>query len=288
MPQGAPGFVGGSMKSRMWTAGRWALLAALWMGGGSARAAEPAESLGLNLDLGVASAYNWRGVNAFGDRQGDQNAFISPGITWTVAPGLTLGYWGAYQVVGDNASAKIDGGVGAENDLVLAYATDVAPAVTATFGLVAYVFPLADEQAAGVASPTYLEPSAAIAWAGPVDLGLKASYFAGVQDELEAYRYLYLVPTVGKSFSLSSTVGLGLSLAMGYKAFAGDYEAASNGNLVDLALTVSVPVDLTDRLYLKPAINAAWTDLDKDPDGGPAGFSDEAFVFGSLNVGVNL
>jgi hypothetical protein len=276
------------MKFRWGTAGGWALLAGLWLGADQARAAEPAESLGLNLDLGVSSAYNWRGVNAFGDRQGDQNAFVAPGITWTVAPGLTLGYWGAYQVVGDNVAAKVDGGVGAENDLVLSYGTEVAPALTASVGLVAYVFPLADEEVAGVASPAYLEPSAAIAWAGPIDLGLKASYFAGVQEELEAYRYLYLVPTVGKSFSLSSRVGLGLSLGLGYKAFAGDYEAASNGNLVDVALSVSVPVELTDRVYAKPALNAAWTDLDRAPDGGPAGFGDEAFVYGSLNVGVNL
>ena len=271
------------MKSRT-----LALLAALWAGAGAARAEAPAESIGLNLDLGVASAYNWRGVNAFGDRQSDQHAFLAPGISWNAAPGLTLGYWGAYQVVGDNASAKVDGGVGAENDLFLAYGAEVADATTVTLGLVAYVFPLADEAAAGVASPTYFEPSAAIAWAGPVDVGLKASYFAGVQDQLEAYRYLYLVPTVGKSFALSSRVGLGVSAALGYKALAGDYEAASNGNVIDVALTVAAPIAVTERFYLKPGINAAWTDLDRAPDGGPATFADEAFVFGSLNVGVNL
>lgn len=266
--------------------GRGVLVAALWAGGGVANA--ESESLGLNLDLGASSAYNWRGINAFGDEQDDQNAFLAPGITWTAAPGLTLGYWGAYQVVGDNASAKLDGGVGAENDLFVAYGTPIAEGTTMTFGLTAYVFPLADEAAAGVANPTYFEPSAAVAWAGPVDVGLKASYFAGVQDELEAYRYLYLLPTVGKSLAISERVGLGMSLGVGYKALAGDYEAASNGNLVDVALSVTAPIAVTERFYVKPGINAAWTDLDRDAEGGEAGFSEEAFVFGSLNVGLNL
>ncbi len=276
------------MTMRRIAAARWMLAALVLTGAVRAGAEESVESLGLNLDLGFATAYNWRGVNAFGDKQGDQNAFVSPGIAWNAAPGLTLGYWGAYQVVGDNASAKIDGGIGAENDLFLAYATEVAPATTVSFGLTAYVFPLADEAAAGVANPTYFEPSAAVAWSGPVDLGFKASYFAGVQDELEAYRYLYLVPAVGKSFSLSSRVGLGLSMAVGYKAFAEDYEAASNGNTVDVALQVAVPVEVTDMFYVKPAVNAAWTDLDRTPAGDKAGFSDEAFVYGSVNIGVNL
>lgn len=267
--------------------GRWALLVALWAGATTARA-EEAKTLGLNLDLGFASAYNWRGLNAFGEKQGDPNAFIAPGITWQAVPGLTLGYWGAFQVVGDNVSAKIDGGVGAENDLILAYTTAIAPATTATFGVVAYVYPLADAVAAGVSNPTYFEPSAAVAWTGPVDLALKASYYAGIQNELEAFRYVYVNPTVGKTLALSSKVGLGLALGVGYKAFASDYAAASNGNRTDVALGVALPIALSEQFYVKPAVNAAWTDLDKAPDGTAANFGDEAFVFGSVNLGANL
>lgn len=264
------------------------LLAILCVGAASARASESAESPSLNLDLGISSAYNWRGINAFGNRQSDSNAFVAPGITWTPSPGLALGYLGAFQVVGDNVSAKIDGGVGAENDLFLSYGTEVAKATTVTFGFVAYVYPLAVAEEAGVASPTYFEPVAGVAWAGPVDVGLKASYFAGVQPQLDAYRYLYLAPTVGKTFELSSRVGLGLSAAFGYKAFADNFAAASNGNRIDVALTVAAPIAVGDGFYLKPALNAAWTDLERNPDGGVAAFTDEAFVYGSLNAGVNL
>lgn len=275
------------MKSRTWWA-RGSLLLAILFAGGAARAADDAAAIGLNLDLGVASAYNWRGVNAFGARQGDPNAFVAPGLTWTAAPGFTLGYWGAYQVVGDNASSKVDTGVGAEQDLILGYAVPVAAGTTVSLGFVAYLYPLADKQVAGVANPTYLEPSAAVAWSGPVDVGLKASYYAGVQRQLDAYRYVYLNPTVGKTFALSSRVGLGLSLGMGYKALADDYAAASNGNRIDVAASVAAPISVGDRFYVKPAINAAWTDLDRTPSGLAAKFDDRAFVFGSLNLGANL
>jgi hypothetical protein len=64
--------------------------------------------------------------------------------------------------------------------------------------------------------------------------------------------------------------------------------AASNGNRVDVALTVAAPIAVTEWLFVKPAVNAAWTDLDRAPDGTGAGVGDEAFVFGSVDVGVNL
>jgi hypothetical protein len=260
---------------------RWFVLAAAWAGAGIARA-DAAESPAWNVDVGFASAYNWRGVNVFGDRQGDQHAFVAPGISWTFAPGLTLGYWGAYQVTGERAAQRIDAGVGAENDLSLAYETEVAADTTVTLGLGAYAYPFAARAAAGVANPAYLEPRAAIGWSGPVDLGLQVSYFAGLEDALAAYRYLYLQPTLEKAVELAPWAGLELSVGLGYKAFAERYATATNGNRVDVAASVALPIALGERYYVKPAASAAWTDLDR------TAFGDEAFVFGAVNVGANL
>ena len=51
------------------------------------------ESIGLNLDLGFATAYVFRGANVFQeDGQMNQNMLIAPGITWSIFDtGLSIG-----------------------------------------------------------------------------------------------------------------------------------------------------------------------------------------------------
>ena len=62
----------------------------------------------LNLDLEAASAYVWRGINVFGEDQNSQAFSVFPSITATFGA-LSLGYWGAFQLSGDNKSALATG-----------------------------------------------------------------------------------------------------------------------------------------------------------------------------------
>ncbi|MBU1238084.1 hypothetical protein KJ865_00110, partial [Myxococcota bacterium] len=89
--------------------------------------AEPAKaeesSLGLNAELQVSSAYVFRGLNVFQKTsQMNQNMLLAPGVTWSVfETGITIGYWGAYQLTGDNRSLNTDVGLNLEQDLYVTY-----------------------------------------------------------------------------------------------------------------------------------------------------------------------
>ncbi|HVZ34176.1 MAG TPA: hypothetical protein VG963_17235, partial [Polyangiaceae bacterium] len=61
----------------------------------------------LNVDVEAASAYVWRGINMFGTKQNTQDFSVFPSITASLG-GLSLGYWGAYQLSGDNKSDLVD------------------------------------------------------------------------------------------------------------------------------------------------------------------------------------
>lgn len=217
--------------------------------------------MGLNVDVGVASAYVWRGLNIFqGGGQSDQNFLLAPSVTWSVAgTGLSVGYWGAYQLNGGNASTLVNVGYGAEQDLILGYETALTDTLSLGAGLVYYFYPLADEEKAGTANPSYLEPGICLSWEGPVTLALKLSYLAGLQDALKNTRYLYINPTLSRGFRLSATVSVELAAGLGYKVY-NDPDAIEEGNFWDIQFTAALPVQL-GRFYVKPSLGVAWTDL---------------------------
>jgi hypothetical protein len=96
-----------------------------------AAAEEAPEGLGLTLTTGVSSIYNWRGRNRFADngKQNDQNALFSVGASYAFGD-FSLSYWGGYQILGDNIGANIDDAVGAEQDLLLGWETELAEDLT--------------------------------------------------------------------------------------------------------------------------------------------------------------
>lgn len=262
------------------------------------------DPIGLNLDLGFATAYVFRGYNVFQeDSQLDQNMLLAPGITWSVFDtGLWIGYWGAFQISGDNIRSNIDGGVGAEQDLLVGYDLGLGEAFTLSFGLAYYFYPFADEAAAGCKVPSYLEPSAGISIATVIDIGLNFTYFAGLQDAVSDYRYLYLNPTLGKSFELHEMVGLDLGVGYGYKFYHPD--SSVNENFHDFLFTLGLPIYLPRGFYVTPSFGMAWTDIRDSssrtgtssyiPTGGAEGATttrsaaDEFVFWGGLNVGVDL
>lgn len=242
------------------------------------------DAIGLNLDLGFASAYVFRGYNVFQkDSQLDQHTLLAPGVTWTVFhTGLSIGYWGAYQISGGDIDDRIDAALGAEQDIILGYTLGLPHDLSLAFSLVGYLYPFADKSDVGAKCPVFLEPGAGLAWAGPIDLSLKVSYFLGLQDEpaIRGISYLYVNPRVGKTFALHKRVKLSAGLGYGFKLWQEGNDGASN--IHDVSLDVSLPIDIIGGLYIAPSVHTGWTNLvDKE-------FADELFAYGALNVGVNL
>jgi hypothetical protein len=248
-------------------------------------AEEPAENdgIGLNLDLGFATAYVFRGLNVFAeDEQLDPHMLLAPGVTWSIFDtGLSVGYWGAYQISGDNLSEKIDAGLGSEQDVILGYALGLPADLTLSFGLTGYIYPWADKAEAGTECPVYVEPLAGLSWAGPLDLSLRVSYIVGLQEEIRDFSYLYVNPRIGRTFALGERVQLALGLGYGFKFWKPGNDGAVNVH--DVAIDLALPIAVAGPLYVTPSVHTGWTNL-----GGSMEFADELYVYGGLNVGVNL
>lgn len=245
---------------------------------------KPDPGLGLALDLGVSSVYVFRGFNMFQkDSQWNQHAFLAPSLTWTIGQsGFQVGYWGAFQFLGDNVGAAIDAGFGAEQDLIVSYSRPLAGDVSAGLAFTAYLYPAAKESVAGTNCPVYLEPALFVTWPGPVDLGLRLAYYHGVQGAVSAYRYVYFTPTVGKTLPLSERVSLALSASAGFKGFLDTTTPTSKTNRFDVLVSAGLPITLVGTFYVKPSVSWAWTDL----DGKSA--SESMVVFGGVNLGATL
>ena len=222
---------------------------------------DPASGLGLTAELTLSSHYVFRGLNVFQESdQLDHRPLLAPGLTWEAFDtGLSLGYWGAFQIYGDNLSRNIDLGIGAEQDLYATFETELAKGVSLEAFLFWYFFPFADEQDAGTSVPSYLEPGVTFGAQLGVDLSLTASYFAGLQDTLSEWRYLYLSPCLSRAFELTADVSLEVALSYGFKLHQPD--STVEENLHDLQLLVRLPIELSDGIVLSPLAGAAWTDL---------------------------
>lgn len=270
-------------------------LAAAILGSQSAAAepvaeTEPEKSVALDTGVGISSAYVWRGYNLFQDTKAmDQNAMVSPALTLSFpATGLSLGYWGAYQLNGENKSALVDAGVGAEQDLILGYERALNQ-LTLSLRLTYYFYPMADEEIAGTRLPSYLEPSAGFSYSLFADLGFNLAYFHGLQEEIKSTRHLYISPSLSKSFEIGATVAVEPALSFGYKIF---NDSEIKDNVYDVLLGVGVPIQATGSFLLTPSVNAAWTNLSDVPLGNGTeekrGFGDEYVVWGGLNLDYSV
>lgn len=242
------------------------------------------ESLGLDIDLGFATAYVFRGINVFQeDGQMNQNMFIAPGITWSIfETGLSIGYWGAFQISGSNISENIDAALGAEQDLLLVYELGLPRDLGLTFALAYYFYPGADVDVMGTKVPSYLEPAIGFGYFGILDAELKVMYFLGLQDEpgIRGISYLYINPHVGKSFSFNDTISLDAGIGYGFKLFNEGNDVAANVH--DFVLNIGVPFLLGEIFYITPGVNLAWTNIPSEE------FSGELVFWGGLNAGVTL
>jgi hypothetical protein len=237
----------------------------------------------LNIDVEGASAYVWRGINVFGVDQNTQVFSVLPSLSATFGA-LSLGYWGAFQLSGDNKSALVDSGVGGQNNFVLKYSGSLDDGLAYSAMLTYWFYPFADEDVAGTATPMYIEPGAGISYLAGADLGLYVGYYRGLQAVTEPASFLYINPSIGKTFPLSDDIGLALGLSAGYKIFTDDPPAEDRA--FDLALNVSVAIPFDDA-YITPQLHAAYATRDDAvvPD---AEFSDSFIAWVGVHVGYDI
>ena len=247
-----------------------------------AETAAPSSPAGVSIDAGFASAYNFRGVNVFGATQSDQHLVFSPSISYSILDtGLSIGYWGAYQINGDNLEANVDAALGHEQDIIIGYSTswlDDTLAFDAV--LTVFLYPFADEDVAGVTCPAYIEPSVTLTYSTVLDFSLQVAYFAAIQEEIEDFRYLYIRPYISKSFQLTKRVTQTIGVGYGYKLF-NDRDNMVD-NVHDIAFDFETSVAITDSFYVAPAFRGGWTNLKKKSAG------EEYFLLGSVNIGFSF
>lgn len=236
-----------------------------------------AAPIGLNLDLGWASAYNFRGWNLYGGgNQLAQHGVMTPSARYVIGEsGFAIQYISAYPTNGGNGRQLFDAGYAGEQDFVVSYTKAPSKQVSVTGSLNAFVYPFARKPVAGTAAPTYLEPGAAVSYSSAVDLTFAASYFAGVQEVLAPYRYFYLRPAVQKKVVVSTRATLQGDLGIGYKI---PTQEKSKDNRVDVGADLKALIAVGST-YFAPGVNYAWSNF--------AGMSGH-MVFASLNAGLDL
>jgi hypothetical protein len=240
----------------------------------------------VNADVEAASAYLWRGINLFGENQNTQAFSVFPSLTATFG-GLSLGYWGAFQLSGDNKSALVDSGVGAETDLIAKYSATIAENLTAYGMLTYWIYLGADKDAAGgVSTPMYLEPGAGLAYSTAADLGLYVGYYRGLQEQVQPASFVYINPSVGKTLPISGDISLALGLSAGYKLYTNVPDGGAKDRPFDLTANIGATFPFSD-MYITPGVHAAFVTRD-DKAVADAGFSDEFIAWAGVHVGYNL
>lgn len=240
-------------------------------------------TIGLGLGVEVSSAYVFRGLNVFQtDSQLDQNLMLAPALSYAVpGTGLTLGYWGAFQITGDNAAVLVAGGIGHEQDLNASYVWTIRPeTLTLTGGLTWYFYPFADPETTGLDLPSFLEPAVDLAYSGPVTLTMKVAYFVGLAGALWEYSYVYFRPRIARVFEFGARFAFGVGLSFGYKLYTDPGEVVQN--VYDVQADWELALRVADGLTLTPAVHLAWTDLDARALGA------EFAVWGGLTANLGI
>ncbi|MBN2723266.1 MAG: hypothetical protein JXR95_04250 [Deltaproteobacteria bacterium] len=240
-------------------------------------AASEDTSLGVNLEVTFSSAYVFRGYNIFQkDSQMNQYGLVAPGLSYTFPDtGLSFGYWGAFQLNGDNKSINSDVGLNLESDFYLSYSRKVTNKLYVKGILTSYVYFFAKDS-----RPTWVEPGV-IAYSNldVVRASIGFYYLLGTQEYIRDAGYLYINPSVSKHFKMGKKP-VNLTLGYGYKHYSDGNEGMSNVH--DLLLTVDTFIQLP-LIYIRPGIGVAWTNIEA-PD---STFSDGFVVWAQLIMGVD-
>jgi hypothetical protein len=244
----------------------------------AAPASTAAPSKLINIDVEAASAYVWRGLNLYGEETSTQNFSLFPSVTATFG-GFSVGYFGGFQLTGDNKTEKVDTGTGAEQDLILKYAGAFSPKLSYSAGLVTWFYPFVDPDVVPVDLPIFMEPGISLGFATAVDLNLYVGYYFALQSENEGGNFVYISPSVGKSLPLTPDIDLALGLSAGYKIYPNLDDGVDPDKAFDLTLNVGATLPFSD-MYVTPQVHAAMVTRAND---------DAEFVaWAGVHVGYNI
>lgn len=239
-----------------------------------------AAGIGLTVDLGLESAYVFRGFNRFQETaQDDQHLLLAPSITWDVfGTGAYVGYWGGFQLNG-NRSANIDIGRGLEQRLFAGFRFAPLDLLFVDAGATYYFFPGAKEEAAGTSFPNAFEIGGRVGVSILFDVTLGVYYRYGIPGAMDGDRYLYLNPTIGKSFSLLGILRLGIEAGYGYKVF--NDRAKFKDNVHDVSGRLYLSASLFG-ISVRPFLAVGWTNFEQLTG------KDEYVVYGGLHVSYSF
>jgi hypothetical protein len=241
----------------------------------------------INVDVEAASAYVWRGINLFGADHNTQDFSVFPSITGTFGA-FTIGYWGAYQLTGDNKSKLVDSGVGAEQDIILGYGGAITDKLSYAAHLTYWIYPAADKVAAGTKTPMFLEPAISALYSTAADLGLQLSYYRGLQDVTNPASFIYVNPSIGKTLPIAGDVSLALGLVGGYKIFTNLPDGKKADGSVDLTFNAGATFPVSN-MYVTPGVHAAFLSrADQAVPSGSVAFKDEFIAWAGVHVGYNV
>ena len=221
------------------------------------------KKLGLEMEVQFASAFVFRGYNVFQhSSQMNSYLFVAPACTWSIAEsGFSVGYWGAYQLVGEDPLGNVDNGSNLEQDLFVSYERRITRRLSMNGMMTLYLFPFATRADAGAQFPTWVEPSVTATYeAGIMRGALFMSYFFGVQSTaaIRDASYLYVNPSLTRTFTVKGR-DLEIKLGYGYKQFTGGNDGMSNTHDVTFAAHLTLPFG---DFFVKPGVGAAWTNLE--------------------------
>src|SRR5262249_21128022 len=106
----------------------------------------------------------------------------------------------------------------------------------------------------------------------------------GLQAATDPASFVYINPSIGKTFPLSGDIGLALALSGGYKIFTDD--PPTKDRALDLGLTVSAAIPFSD-VYVTPQLHAAYVTRD-DKAIPNAGFGDSFVAWAGVHVGYDV
>ena len=249
----------------------------------AATAPSAAPSNLINIDVETASAYVWRGLNLFGENQNTQNFSVFPSVT-AIFGGFSIGYFGAFQLSGDNKVDNVDSGVGAQQTLITKYSGSIADKLSYSADLIYWVYPFASEEVAGTDYPMAVEPGVGLTYATAVNVGLYVGYYRPLQDVNEAGSFVYINPHVGKTLPITADIDLALGLSAGYKAYTNLPSGQDPDKAFDLTLNAGAKLPFSD-MYVTPQVHAAFVTRRSDVN---ADFGDEFIAWAGVHVGYNI
>ena len=192
----------------------------------------PAFGQGFSLGADFVSRYVWRGTD-FGEA-----ASIQPALSYA-ASGFEVGTWASYAIDPDAAVVN-------EHDVWIGYTIETSSAGSISFGVTDYYFPAPggvgffefDGDGEGA---HWLEPYAAYTLPGSVPLTLYGAAFLHNDPD----RSLYLQASLPVKID-----GVEVGLTAGAVGARSDLYGTDGFSFVNLALSVSKPVIITDQFAL--------------------------------------